>query len=349
MKYLKKNEEFSRMDLLQEKKVSAIHNLFLKVTKELKINFYFFASFGTILPILFPIFDKLVKNEKLNVSVSDSDIVMLVIFVIAVLLNENKEEIAKIKSLLKEKGLSEVAEKGLSFFKNSKELFTSIGKQFGKVILNFTDLFSYTIIYVPLFLGLFDLIELYELGFSDFTPDVTTKGFFISTGLGVLTITAKHFIQMLIRKMGRLMKRKNNVLEGFAQYSYDISSDEETINRLLDKGLENLTPEEFELLKDPTKKQSPQTNNIETDKLIYGDLEFEFSKKDEGENEITVFGTLYYKGEKYDGHFILPKGDNQGQNEWEFNKYSDFSEFEPEPDDFYDIDSMSQEIEMNYL
>jgi len=69
-------------------------------------------------------------------------------------------------------------------------------------------MFSYTALYVPFLIALLDMANLYELGFDNFQTDVTALGFSLSFGIGVVTITLKHFLNMLVKKMTRLTKKK---------------------------------------------------------------------------------------------------------------------------------------------
>jgi len=202
-----------KSNLIVEKiNINKYNKSYNKILKELNINFYFITTFGTSIVAYFPIFEELVKNSNLNIKLSQSDIILLSICALAVLFNENKQNITKLKSLIEEKGYLELLQKFIDFITNINLLFKMIAKNTGKSLITLIDMFSYTALYVPFLLGLFDLIELYNVGLDTFTQTTTTSGLLISTGIGVLTISIKHFLKMLIKKINRLSK-KNNLKE----------------------------------------------------------------------------------------------------------------------------------------
>jgi hypothetical protein len=55
---------------------------------------------------------------------------------------------------------------------------------------------------------------------------------------------------------------------------------------------------------------------------------------------------LKYNGEEYDGSFNYNK--ETEQNFWQFYD-QDGIEFEPEPDDFYTLDSLMQDVEASFV
>ena len=130
---------------------------------------------------------------------------------------------------------------------------------------------------------------------------------------------------------------------------------EETINRILDKmnksGKDSLTSHELELLQN--KGDSAYQEHFEK-----GDFEFEYIETEEYEDKIVVKGTLTYNGKEYGGSFTFPKTVvheqspddkffSQSNGFWTF--YDDKNlEFEPEEDDFYDLDDLMQEVGMVY-
>jgi hypothetical protein len=119
------------------------------------------------------------------------------------------------------------------------------------------------------------------------------------------------------------------------------------LDKMLDKGKDSLTPEEEDILK----------NNGELPKNkkyigIPNQLEFEVDKVENQGDELKVFGSLYYKNQEFYGWFTIPTiEDRRGQNFWDFVK-SDSKrniEFDPDPDDLYELDSMIQEIEFDFV
>jgi hypothetical protein len=169
-----------------------------------------------MIPIFYPIFENLIKNQKLEIKFTTADIVLLSIYAIAVLINENKNEIIKIKNILNEKGFGELLNKSVNFLKSINSLFTAIAENTGKLITNFIDMLSYVALYAPFLIGILDLVKLYNIDFETFAnTNSTTLGFSMSLGIGVVSISIKHFINMILKKMNRLTKKnimKENLL-----------------------------------------------------------------------------------------------------------------------------------------
>ena len=207
MDYLKNSDEFNFV-LNEKLNISKYRNIFQKTVKELKLNFYFITTFGTTIPVFYPIFDKLVKTQELDLNITQSDIVLLTVCAVAVLFDENRKEIQKIKSILAEKGMGELVNKAITFIKSINNIFVAIAKNTGKVFNTIAEMFAYTVLYVPFLIALLNMVNLYDLGFDNFTADTTALGFSISMGIGVVTITLKHFLNMLVKKITRLTKKK---------------------------------------------------------------------------------------------------------------------------------------------
>ena len=204
MKYLKNTDDF----IYENLNINKYRNAFNKVIKELHLNFYFFATYGTMIPIFYPIFENLIKNQEIELKFSAADVVLLSIYAIAVLFNENKNEITKLKNILTEKGFGELLNKSVNFLKSINKLFSAIAENTGKIISNFADMLSYIALYAPFLIGILDLVKLYSINFETFAnTDSTTLGFSMSLGIGIVSISIKHFINMIIKKMNRLTKK----------------------------------------------------------------------------------------------------------------------------------------------
>ena len=76
-----------------------------------------------------------------------------------------------------------------------------------------------------------------------------------------------------------------------------------------------------------------------------GNFEFEYESDRKEGDKIVVKGTLKYHGENYDGDFTYYP---DGQSYWNFFT-KDGLELEPESDDFYELDSLMQEVEANFV
>lgn len=124
------------------------------------------------------------------------------------------------------------------------------------------------------------------------------------------------------------------------EYKTFTTPEEERINDILDRGLDNVSQDDLGILKNQGK--------IKRKNKFTGDsMEFDLEKTEDFGDEIRATGTLTYHNEEYYGWFTLPKGDDQGKNTWDFFQGS--MEFDPDPDDLYDLDSMIQEVEFECL
>lgn len=189
-------------------------NIQKKVTKDLGINLYFSATFGTAISSFFTFFSAIVKTGEVKINLSDTDIVLLVICSLAILLKENKQNIEKLKNEISERNLSDLIEKFVNTLQNIFKLFKSISETMGKVVNNMVDMFAYSSLFVPFLIGLLDVINLYNLGFNDFNNIMTNpKGTIISASIGVLTLTMKHVINILMKKIARKSKSKTTPLQ----------------------------------------------------------------------------------------------------------------------------------------
>jgi hypothetical protein len=202
---------FSKFDILQK-----------KVTSDLGINLYLSATFGTAITALFPFFSTIVKTGDAKNTLSDIDIVLIVFCALALLLKENKHNIDKLKNAISERGLTGFVQKITTTLQNIFKLFKTISETMGKTINTMVDMFAYTALFVPFLIGLIDVVNLYNLGFDDFNNVmIDPKGAAISTSIGVLTITMKHIINILIKKINRKGKSKttpsqsNDVVQQF--------------------------------------------------------------------------------------------------------------------------------------
>lgn len=116
-------------------------------------------------------------------------------------------------------------------------------------------------------------------------------------------------------------------------------NNEENINIVLDKikqqGIGSLTRIEKRILKNrgdlqpSIKKQHYDSGNFEFD-LSFDEDYGNFDKS------VKVHGYITYKKERYHGYFEFYE---DGRYEWYFDN------LEPDADDFYDLDSLTQEVE----
>lgn len=197
------------------------HKLQTSVTKELGLYLYFITTFGTSVTVFYPLFESLIKNTDMP-KMSDSDIVLLTICSLSILLKENKTEIGKMLNVIKEKNLKEILDSFTKILSNITNLFSNIAVQFGKSIKGLMEMITYTSLLVPFMIGVSDIINLYKIDFNSFDQVLTNpKGALLSTVVGVLTVSLKHIISMLVKKISRNIKSKktpensNDVVQQF--------------------------------------------------------------------------------------------------------------------------------------
>jgi len=180
-----------------------------KVLDELGINLYFAATFGTAITALFPFFDTKVKTSQIKNTITDTDVVLIVICGLTIMMKESRENIEKLQNVVKERGLSSLVDNFMDAMKNLTKLFEKTGEILGRTISGVVDMFSYTALFVPFLVGLLDVIKLYQIGFDNFDEIMTNpKGATISTTMGLITISLKHITNMVIKRIKRNIKNK---------------------------------------------------------------------------------------------------------------------------------------------
>lgn len=120
------------------------------------------------------------------------------------------------------------------------------------------------------------------------------------------------------------------------------------LDKMLDQGKDSLNPDDFDILKNGG-------GFLQNKKYIGipSRLEFELDRVENQGDSLKVFGTLFYKRQKFQGWFTIPTTEqHRGQNYWDFLKTSKRNndiEFDPDPEDVYELDSMIQEIEFDLV
>lgn len=226
MKYLKYSDQFLNERFINEGfnerlneglneglNISKYQNISKKIIKDLKVNLYFISTFGTSVSALYPLITSIVKNTEI-MPLTTTDIVFLTICALAITFKESKSEIDKLMVIVNEKGLQKPLEKIQYFLKNFTTLFSAIAKSTGKIINGMVDMFAYTALLVPTIMGVVDLINTWKINFESFDQImVNPMGFAISTGVGIITITVKHLIGVLVKKIKRLTTKKEAQLK----------------------------------------------------------------------------------------------------------------------------------------
>jgi hypothetical protein len=210
MKYLKTLEQHENMMLLENAdshvleppKLTGFKSIQTKVFKDLKLDFYFASTFGTAIPLFYPVVEKLISNAEFTLPLSKTNIVLMTIFALAVLLKENESQINKLKHVLREKGLSDMAKLVLKSLQNIKTVFINISKKFGKIIRNMAELFSYTALLVPFMNCLMEYVNTNEISVK------TLTGMALGATIAGVTRILIYFSDILYQKLK--LKLKNH-------------------------------------------------------------------------------------------------------------------------------------------
>ena len=209
---------------------NVINDILNKVTNDLKLNFTLITSFGTGISFIYPIVDNLVKNSKLNIDMSIENIVLLTITSISIFYLEYKKGKSKlqlekeIKNLLVElklRGIGNgIVKKLTECLKSLNNIFIILLKNTYKTIESFVDMLSYTSILVPILSAISTLVSK-----NNYTLDSFNNNF-ISLGIGITTLTAKHGINWLIYKLKNKIHLSKDINKNiFTQIDKDSNTD----------------------------------------------------------------------------------------------------------------------------
>lgn len=167
-----------------------------KIVKDLKVNLYFLSTFSTSVEAFFPIVKNICDGQFQNITFSSQQIVLLTIAALAILFNENNENIKKLKLKLEKENITEdMLNNIISNIKSFRKLFNIIAKNFGKIISSISDMFVFTALLVPTMHIILKLINSNDLTTSDF------NSLLIALTTGVITLGMKNSINILINKI----------------------------------------------------------------------------------------------------------------------------------------------------
>lgn len=178
-----------------------------KIISDLKLNTRLIGTFGAGIGAFYPVVYSLMDNMGMKIELTEETIVLATICASTIIFLEEKkvkddqEEIllADSKSMLEElkmKGVGNgIIKKIVKSFKSIFNIFKIIFKHIGSVINGFVDMFSYTTMLIPIMNAINFIIDKY-----DFTPDTLIQNF-ISLGIGITTISAKHALIDILDKI----------------------------------------------------------------------------------------------------------------------------------------------------
>jgi len=201
------------------------------IKKDLNINLYFISTFGAAISAFFPFFDNLTKNSNLGYNFTQTDIILLVIASISILLKENKKDINKLIHVLKEKDLYKYLNDFTKIVSSVSTMFSKVTDNIGKSVNVMVDMFAYTALFVPFLVATLDVIHLYDIDFKTFNElIINPTGAVISLGVGMVTITLKSIINMVVKKIKRGMKGKktpsqeNEIVQKFENFDTNFNN-----------------------------------------------------------------------------------------------------------------------------
>jgi cytochrome c biogenesis protein CcdA len=197
------------------------HNTILKkIIKDLKLNSSIALTFGTGLTAMIPLVNKLVSTLKIDLT-TDTVVLITITGLTIAYLEEKKELSVKkrmqiekdSKSMLEElklKGVGNgVIKKIVKCIKSIGNIFKILFKNTRHVVNGFFDMFAYSAIAVPVVNAILYMVNKYDMNLE------TLPSNFLSLGLGVTTIAAKHGLNYLIDLLkDKLKLNKSDILKG---------------------------------------------------------------------------------------------------------------------------------------
>ena len=207
-------------DMVSESSSVSYKSVLKKVIKDLKLNASISLTFGASLTAMFPIVEKLVTNMNLKIDLNPETVVLMTVsgFTIAYLeenkdINDKKVFEKDAKSELEELKLrgvgNGVIKKIVKCIKSIGNIFNILFKHKRTLTNKFFDMFAYAAITIPVLNAISYMIGKYHMDIESLPSN------FLSLGLGVTTIAAKHGLNYLVDKLKDQLKlNKKNILKG---------------------------------------------------------------------------------------------------------------------------------------
>jgi len=177
-----------------------------KIIEDLKLNYSLVLTFGIGLEAMYPVIKSLVENMNLKIDMKIETIVLMTIAAITIAYLEEKKEAKERKKLehdsksmleeLKLRGVGNgIIKKIVACIKSIGNLFKILFKNKRHIINGFFDMFGYTSIVIPTINAILYMIGKYNMNLD------TLPSNFLSLGLGITTISAKHGLNYIIDKL----------------------------------------------------------------------------------------------------------------------------------------------------
>jgi len=187
-------------EMLYEKAKTAYQHKALvnKVVKDYKLNLYFASTFGTAITFLIPIIEKLFYNSGTPLNIGAYEIVLLIVFTIAEIININSEGIQKLRETLTEKGLIGLVQKIKDSLLSIHKITAKVGEAIGKTMERFIEMFGYVSIGIPIWQTLLEITQ--QEGFDIDTLPQKITGLAIGAGAFYLKNLVNRIIEILSKK-----------------------------------------------------------------------------------------------------------------------------------------------------
>jgi len=243
-----------------------------KVLSDLNLNFHMTAVFGFGIGFFYPVVDTLMRNGVDKIKVTDDMVVMITLCVFAIMFKEKKEEIKKLIEELRLRGIFGVMKNVFNSIVSIKELIFKVFESCGKTVNQLSDIFNYTMIFVPCLTMLCQVVKDKAINLSTFNQEYAT------IGLGILSITAKHILTTFIHKLKEKIRSVND--SKFLSFFKVKDDNVKTFNQF----------------KEEDKVNDGEVNTETLDEIQYPEDEFEFEDEfeddygdDEDENPLRKF------------------------------------------------------------
>jgi hypothetical protein len=204
-------KEIENNCILESKEPDSIKSEVLKKTiSDLNLNVSLIFQFGVGVNLMYPIVEGLISNMKLNIDLSIDNLVLVTITSLTICyIEESKKKKTNLKKLpsmekdakslleeLKLRGIGNgIIKKIIKCFASITNIFKMLFGNTGHVFNGLLDLFSYTALLIPCMNAIKSMIGKYHLNLD------SLPGNFLSLGIGITTIIAKHGIKYLIKKL----------------------------------------------------------------------------------------------------------------------------------------------------
>lgn len=204
---------------INESENTEYNTVLKKIISDLKLNSQMVLTFGVGLAAMFPVVNKLVANMSLNIELTPETVVLMTIAGVTIAYLEEHKELAERKKLekdaksmleeLKLRGVGNgIIKKLVSCIKSMGNIFKILFKNKRHVINGFFDMFGYTAIVIPVLHAISYMVGKYDMNLE------TLPSNFLSLGLGVTTLAAKHGLNYIVDLLKDKLKiNKNDIFK----------------------------------------------------------------------------------------------------------------------------------------